>query len=342
MLQYRCFLRCRDPNYWFPHSETTRSCLWCRGSCVGIGQRAGASLKSSLETWPMGWTWMDNFTKPPMEPLSFQHFPTKFGCFSTIHVTSCSKWCWQEVLVLRASELSPLKKLIVVDMLGFSAEPSDQVDVEKARIRSTQELNCNGKVGENSNNHFCIRPIGNWLQLQSDWCIRIQPWKVRHNKWGFSRVGAWGWSFTASDDQWNQKWPVCFYLFSELQHTSTIIFFGGSMILSHCQIGIGRNSGHNRLVSFSRYDQIPIISSLNRWDWLVAGAPSILIQPDTMVTTAIHSWVISPTGDVGVPWPRMGAPFRAISRCANGNQWNMLDKWWSVGWENGWENGWKC
>jgi hypothetical protein len=71
-------------------------------------------------------------------------------------------------LVLRASELSPLKKLIVVDMLGFSAEPSDQVDVEKARIRSTQELNCNGKVGENSNNHFCIRPIGNWLQLQSD------------------------------------------------------------------------------------------------------------------------------------------------------------------------------
>lgn len=69
----------------------------------------------------------------------------------------------------------------------------------------------------------------------------------------FSRVGAWGWSFTASDDQWNQKWPVCFYLFSELQHTSTIIFLGGSMILSHCQIGIGRNSGHNRLVSFSRF-----------------------------------------------------------------------------------------
>lgn len=27
------------------------------------------------------------------------------------------------------------------------------------------------------------------------------------------------------------------------------------------------------------HDQIPIISSLNRWDWLVAGAPSILIQP---------------------------------------------------------------
>ena len=152
----------------FPIQKPPGAVSGAVGAVSAIGQRAGASLKSSLETWPMGWTWMDNFTKPPMEPLSFQHFPTKFGCFSTIHVTSCSKWCWQEVLVLRASELSPLKKLIVVDMLGFSAEPSDQVDVEKARIRSTQELNCNGKVGENSNNHFCIRPIGNWLQLQSD------------------------------------------------------------------------------------------------------------------------------------------------------------------------------
>ena len=156
----------------------------------------------------------------------FPTFSDEFGCFSTIHVTSCSKWCWQEVLVLRASELSPLKKLIVVDMLGFSAEPSDQVDVEKARIRSTQELNCNGKVGENSNNHFCIRPIGNWLQLQSDCALgsilgRSDTTNELFKSWCL------GWSFTASDDQWNQKWPVFF-----------ISFFGTSTYFNYIFLGV--------------------------------------------------------------------------------------------------------
>lgn len=208
-----------------------------------------------------------------MEPRSAASiFPRSFWVFlenSCKFMFEMVLACWQEVLVLGQTELSPLKKLIVVDMLGFSAEPNDQVDVEKARIRSTQEMNCNGPLASTS------------IRL----CIRIQPWKVRHNKWAFQELGP-----GADPSQLlmtnGTRSDQFFFFWGGTSTYFNYNFFWGSMILSHCQIGIGGNSGHNRLVSFSWlmiHDQIPIISSLNRWDWMVMAGffmffPSIL-QP---------------------------------------------------------------